>query len=174
MRHGTQDTWQYIEFCSCVFIHVYSLLCCPASFGINIYFKYAIWLVRYCDMYIHCYGTRWQTHFHGNGFLEIVMSLWAPQAFLRVSQSQNYFTKGGLRPIGLSWRKGPWDSRHNNFIFQMNTCGYRSYITSSLTRGWVCRLQLLLALASAVILRSESHGTHDHILQSQIRDSPNL
>jgi hypothetical protein len=41
-------------------------------------------------------------------------------------------------------------------------------------RGWVYRLQLLLALASAVILRSESRGTHDHILLSQIRDSPNL
>jgi hypothetical protein len=32
----------------------------------------------------------------------------------------------------------------------------------------------MLVLASAVILRSESHGTHDHILLSQIRDSPNL
>jgi hypothetical protein len=59
-------------------------------------------------------------------------------------------------------------------IFQMNTCGYRPYVTSSLTRGWVCRLQLLLVLASAVILRSESRGTHDQILLSQIRDSPNL
>jgi hypothetical protein len=29
-------------------------------------------------------------------------------------------------------------------------------------------------LASAVILGSESRGTHDHILLSQIRDSPNL
>jgi hypothetical protein len=38
----------------------------------------------------------------------------------------------------------------------------------------VCRLQLLLSLASAVILRSESRGTHDHILLSQIRDSPSL
>jgi hypothetical protein len=47
-------------------------------------------------------------------------------------------------------------------------------VTSSLTRGWVCRLQLLLALASAVILRSEFRGTHDHILLSQIRDPPNL
>jgi hypothetical protein len=36
------------------------------------------------------------------------------------------------------------------------------------------RLQLLLDLASAVILRSESRGTHDHILLSPIRDSPNL
>jgi hypothetical protein len=42
-----------------------------------------------------------------------------------------------------------------------------------LGRGWVCRLQLLLVLASAVILRSESRGTHDHILLPQIRDSPN-
>jgi hypothetical protein len=37
----------------------------------------------------------------------------------------------------------------------------------------VCRLQLLLALASAVIFRSESRET-DHILLSQIRDSSNL
>jgi hypothetical protein len=26
------------------------------------------------------------------------------------------------------------------FIFQLNTCGYRPYVISSLTRGWVCRL----------------------------------
>jgi hypothetical protein len=31
----------------------------------------------------------------------------------------------------------------NNF-FQLNTCVYSPYVTSSLTRGWVCRLQLLL------------------------------
>jgi hypothetical protein len=61
-----------------------------------------------------------------------------------------------------------------NFIFQLNTCGYSPLVTSSLTRGWVCRLQLLLVLASTVILRSESRGTHDHILLSQIQDSPNL
>jgi hypothetical protein len=35
-------------------------------------------------------------------------------------------------------------------------------------------LKLLLALANAVILGPESRGTHDHILLSQIRDSPNL
>jgi hypothetical protein len=37
-------------------------------------------------------------------------------------------------------------------------------------RGWVYRLQLLLVLASAVILRSEFRN----ILLSQIGDSPNL
>jgi hypothetical protein len=40
----------------------------------------------------------------------------------------------------------------------------------SLTRGRVCRLQLLLAVASAVILGSESLGTRDRILLSQIWD----
>jgi hypothetical protein len=45
-----------------------------------------------------------------------------------------------------------------NFIFQLNTYSYNPYVTS-----WVCRLQLLLVLASAVILRSESRATHDHI-----------
>jgi hypothetical protein len=38
----------------------------------------------------------------------------------------------------------------------------------------VCHLQLLLVLTSTVILRSNSLGTHDHILLSQIQNSPNL
>jgi hypothetical protein len=37
-------------------------------------------------------------------------------------------------------------------------------------RRWVCCLQLLLVLVSAVILGSDSRGTHDHILLSQIQD----
>jgi hypothetical protein len=41
-----------------------------------------------------------------------------------------------------------------------------------LTRGRVCRLQLLLALASTVIPGSKPLGTHDHILLSQIWDFP--
>jgi hypothetical protein len=63
---------------------------------------------------------------------------------------------------------------HDQHLFQLNTCGYSPYVTSSMTKGWVCRLQLLLVLASAVILGFESRGTHDHILRSQIRDLPNL
>jgi hypothetical protein len=42
----------------------------------------------------------------------------------------------------------------------------------SLTRGRVCRLQLLLVIASADIFGSDSHGTRDHNLLSQIRDFP--
>jgi hypothetical protein len=62
----------------------------------------------------------------------------------------------------------------SNFIFQLNTCGYSPYVTSSLMRGWVCLSQLLLVFVSAVILRSKSCGTHNHILLSQIQDSPKL
>jgi hypothetical protein len=62
----------------------------------------------------------------------------------------------------------------SNFIFQLNICGYSPYATSSLMRAWVCRLQLLVVLASAFIHRSNSWGTHGHILLSQFRDSPNL
>jgi hypothetical protein len=51
---------------------------------------------------------------------------------------------------------------------------YSPYVTFSLTRGWVCYLQLLLVLASLVILRSEFRVTHDHILLFQIRDSHKL
>jgi hypothetical protein len=59
-----------------------------------------------------------------------------------------------------------------NFFPPMNTCSHSLYITSSLTRGWVCHLQLLLALASTFILGSESRGTRDRILLSQIRNFP--
>jgi hypothetical protein len=40
----------------------------------------------------------------------------------------------------------------------------------SLTRGRVCRLQLLLVLTSALIFGSVSRWTCDHILLTQIRD----
>jgi hypothetical protein len=55
----------------------------------------------------------------------------------------------------------------------MTPC-HSSYVTSSLTTGWVCILQLLLAVASAVIFGFESLGIYDHILLTQIRDSANL
>jgi hypothetical protein len=76
------------------------------------------------------------------------------------------------RPVslGVKHQSGPLDQF---FVIvrqlRVSWCG-----TPSLTRGRVCRLRLLLVLASAVILGSESSGTHDHILLSQIRDSLSL
>jgi hypothetical protein len=70
-----------------------------------------------------------------------------------------YFMIGGLPPISSSLRQTPLDPR-SEFLFPNRTLGVNNpYVTSSLTRRWVCRLQLLLVLASAVILRPVSRGT---------------
>jgi hypothetical protein len=71
----------------------------------------------------------------------------------------------------LSWCQAYIWAQDQIFISQLPVCRGRA---PSLARGRICHLQLLPALASAVILGSESHGTHGHILLSQIRDSPNL
>jgi hypothetical protein len=59
---------------------------------------------------------------------------------LTQSQSQSYFTTGGLPPISSSWRQVPWDLRPD-ILFQRNSCGNTPYITSSLTRRWVALIQ---------------------------------
>jgi hypothetical protein len=56
-------------------------------------------------------------------------------------------------------------------VRQLQVCWCGAF---SLTRERVCHLQLLLVLASAVTPGSESHGTHDHILLSQIKDSSDV
>jgi hypothetical protein len=56
-------------------------------------------------------------------------------------------------------------------VRQLRVCWYGAL---SLTRERVCRLKLLMVLASAVILGSKSRGSRDNIILSQIRDLPNL
>jgi hypothetical protein len=89
------------------------------------------------------------------------------------SQSQSYLR---LTVYRQSVRLGdkPLETQRPAIIFQLNNCFHSTYVASSLTRWWICSLQLLPVLASAVILISDSRGTRDHILLSQIRDSPNL
>jgi hypothetical protein len=90
------------------------------------------------------------------------------------NHTQNYFRTNGLQTITLPLRQALWDSRLVIYFFNWTLGGHNPYVTLSPTRGRVCSRKLMLAFASAVILRSESHGTHDRILLSQIRDSPNL
>jgi hypothetical protein len=70
-----------------------------------------------------------------------------------------------------SWCRAPSGAHDQIFItlWQLRSCFYGA---PSLTRGRVCLLYMLLALASVVFLWSESLGTRDHILRSQIWDFP--
>jgi hypothetical protein len=76
------------------------------------------------------------------------------------SESESYATTDG-QSASLSWYKAPiwvYDQifiavRNTEYVGQLRVCWYGAL---SLTRGRVCRLQLLLVLASAVILGSES------------------
>jgi hypothetical protein len=83
-------------------------------------------------------------------------------------QSQSYVTTDG-QSVSLSWCQAPPEFQYQIFVTvrQLWVCWCRA---PSLTRGRVCRLQLLLILASAVILGSESRRTHDHILLSPFRE----
>jgi hypothetical protein len=87
-----------------------------------------------------------------------------------LSQSQSYITTDG-QSASLSCNKAPIWGLRPNLYYCMTVAGLLIWALS-LTGGWVCRLQLLLAFASAVTLGSESLGTRDHILLSQIRDFP--
>jgi hypothetical protein len=93
-----------------------------------------------------------------------------------VAQCQSYITTDS-QLANSSWCQAPiWDPRPIflspwNFFRQLQVC---YFVAPSLTRGWVCNLLLLPALASAVPLGSESRGAQDHILLSQFLSSPNL
>jgi hypothetical protein len=88
------------------------------------------------------------------------------------SQSQNYITTDD-QSASLSWYQAPSGAQDKIFVnliyLRVCWCGVLSP-----TRRRVCCLQLLLVLASAVILGLESHGTHDRILLSQTRDCPSV
>jgi hypothetical protein len=51
-------------------------------------------------------------------------------------------------------------------FFQLITRGSSPYVTSSLMRGWVCHLQLLLVLASAIILSPSPAGLITYFIVS--------
>jgi hypothetical protein len=73
------------------------------------------------------------------------------------------------RSVSKSWCQAPSGAHDQIFItvWQLRSCFHG---VPSLTRGRICLLYMLLALASAVFRGSESLGTRDHILLSQFWD----
>jgi hypothetical protein len=71
----------------------------------------------------------------------------------------------------MSWCRGPSWAHGQIFItiWQLRSCFCGA---PSLTKGRVCLCYMLLVLASAVFLGSESLGTWDHILLSRTWDFP--
>jgi hypothetical protein len=77
--------------------------------------------------------------------------------------------RGDGQSASLSWNKAPIWGLQPDFY-------YRQTVAGLFMRDALCddrkglSFKLLLVLASAVILGSESRGTSDHILLSRIRD----
>jgi hypothetical protein len=86
------------------------------------------------------------------------------------SESESYITTVS-QSASLSWNKAPiWGLRPDIYLSLTITALF--LWSSSLTRGRVWRLCMLLALASEVFLGSESLWTRNHILLSRISDFP--
>jgi hypothetical protein len=88
----------------------------------------------YCMTYVCCLQN----------FVIKSYALWSQK------QSQHNYMTGGLPPVSSFRRKAPWGSRLENFL-QLNPCGHSSYVTSFLTRGWICLLRIRWALSSVHI-----------------------
>jgi hypothetical protein len=84
------------------------------------------------------------------------------------SQSQSHFATDG-QSVSKSRCWAPFAAHDQIFItlWQLRSCFCGAH---SLTRGRVRLFYMLLALASVVFLGSESLGTRDHLLLSQIWD----
>jgi hypothetical protein len=105
--------------------------------------------------------------------LSLSLSLNSPHLqLLNCPESSQAKVKVTLRlSMSESWCRALSGAHDQIFItlWQLRSCFSGA---SSLTRGRVCLLYMLLALASVVFLGSESIGTCDHILLSQFWDFP--
>jgi hypothetical protein len=97
------------------------------------------------------------------GLRESSLSLWLP--WTTPSRMNRSKSKSKLhydwRSVSKSWCRAPFGAHDQIFItvWQLRSCFCGA---PSLTRGRFCLLYMLLALASAVFLGSESFATHEY------------
>jgi hypothetical protein len=85
--------------------------------------------------------------------------------------SLSFIIKTDDKSASLSWNKAPLWGLRPDFSYFQTVAGFFYVGALSLTRGHVCRLQLLLVLASAVIFQFEYCGNRDHILLLKFKTS---
>jgi hypothetical protein len=99
-----------------------------------------------------------------------VLRMLNARTLLRMTtESESYVTTDG-QSASLSWNKSPIWGLRPDFYYCQTVAGLLMW--GSLTRRRVCRLQLLLDLASAVSVESEYRRSRDHMLLTQIWDHP--
>jgi hypothetical protein len=105
-----------------------------------------------------------------HAYLTYLMLQRQPNHLKRIVQSQNqsYFTTGGLPPISSSWRQA-LEAHDQRFFSQLNYCGNSPYITSSLTRRWLCLLWICLAFRQCTF---RTYNILLKILPSALHTSP--
>jgi hypothetical protein len=86
-----------------------------------------------------------------------------------LSQSQSHITTDG-QSVSKSCVE-PHRGLMTRYLLLFDSYGLVLCGVPSLTRGWVCLLYMLLALASAIFLMSKSLGTRNHILLLRIETS---
>jgi hypothetical protein len=104
---------------------------------------------------------------------------------LKTLEAVEYFTPASYYQFWLQLEFFIWCLVHHSIsvsspiwspktplLLLSESCGL-CWAPSMIIEG-VCRLQLLLALSSAVIFGSDPRGNNDYILLSQIRDCPNM
>jgi hypothetical protein len=90
------------------------------------------------------------------GLLRLRYSIPPPHEYW-LAESESSVTTDG-QSASLSWNKVPICGLRPDFYYYQTLADLLMLGSLSLTRGQVCRLQLLLVLAGAVILMSESVG----------------
>jgi hypothetical protein len=98
-------------------------------------------------------SSAWLTSFwftsHSLLVYEWTTNHWGQLTYEWMRQSQCYFTTCGLPPISSSWRQA-LETHDRRSVFQLGPCSNSPYVTSFLTRRWVCLLWICLAFRQAI------------------------